>query len=237
MLEVDRNAREPRPSVLTSDNQLRRIGVHDLDGPVSPVTRIRIPKSFNAKVPPKSRRDLASSMRHAISEDAPPHSRRNSRHEDFGLGARLPDQEKKIADLRRALRLIRAMAAANAKTMHGGRSVGGSCGGRPMGWSGRSKAGRIPSPRLSTASAMSCPSMVTWKATTPDTSPSASTGSGFGGSTVRRTCSYPRLCGAVPSTTSTPPNWPRLPAPWFTKPNGKTVASGPGCPALPWNQP
>ncbi len=85
MLEVDRNAREPRPSVLTSDNQLRRIGVHDLDGPVSPVTRIRIPKSFNAKVPPKSRRDLASSMRHAISEDAP-HSRRNSRHEDFGLG-------------------------------------------------------------------------------------------------------------------------------------------------------
>jgi ATP-dependent RNA helicase HelY len=102
VLEVDRNAREPRPSVLTSDNQLRRIGVHDLDGPVSPVTRIRIPKSFNAKVP-KARRDLASSMRHAISEDAP-HSRNNSRHEDFGLGARLPDQEKKIADLRRALR-------------------------------------------------------------------------------------------------------------------------------------
>ncbi|SEJ04668.1 ATP-dependent RNA helicase HelY [Arthrobacter sp. yr096] len=102
VLEVDRNAREPRPSVLTSDNQLRRIGVHDLEGPVSPLTRIRIPKSFNAKVP-KSRRDLASAMRHAISEDAP-ESRRNSRHEDFGLGARLPDQEKKIADLRRSLR-------------------------------------------------------------------------------------------------------------------------------------
>jgi len=102
VLEVDRNAREPRPSVLTSDNQLRRIGVHDLEGPVSPVTRIRIPKSFNSKVP-KSRRDLAAAMRHAISEDVP-HSRHHSRHEDFGLGARLPDQEKKIADLRRALR-------------------------------------------------------------------------------------------------------------------------------------
>ncbi|WP_284978308.1 DEAD/DEAH box helicase [Arthrobacter sp. fls2-241-R2A-200] len=102
ILDVDPNAREPRPSVLTSDNQLRRIGVHDLDGPVSPVTRIRIPKAFNAKVP-KSRRDLAAAMRHAISEDAP-QSPRNSRHEDFGLGARLPDQEQHIADLRRALR-------------------------------------------------------------------------------------------------------------------------------------
>jgi ATP-dependent RNA helicase HelY len=102
VLDSDANAREPRPSVLTSDNQLRRIGVHDVDAPVSPVTRIRIPKSFNAKVP-KSRRDLASSMRHAISDEAPK-SRRNSRHEDFGLGSRLPDQEQKITELRRALR-------------------------------------------------------------------------------------------------------------------------------------
>ncbi|MBU8867563.1 DEAD/DEAH box helicase [Paenarthrobacter aromaticivorans] len=102
VLDSDANAREPRPSVLTSDNQLRRIGVHDVDAPVSPVTRIRIPKSFNAKVP-KSRRDLASSMRHAVSDDAPK-SRRNSRHEDFGLGSRLPDQEQKITELRRALR-------------------------------------------------------------------------------------------------------------------------------------
>ncbi|MGO4590110.1 DEAD/DEAH box helicase [Paenarthrobacter sp. 2TAF44] len=102
VLDSDANAREPRPSVLTSDNQLRRIGVHDVDAPVSPVTRIRIPKSFNAKVP-KSRRDLASSMRHAISDEAPKSSR-NSRHEDFGLGSRLPDQEQKITELRRALR-------------------------------------------------------------------------------------------------------------------------------------
>ncbi|BCW36399.1 helicase [Arthrobacter sp. StoSoilA2] len=102
VLDVDPNAREPRPSVLTSDNQLRRIGVHDLDGPISPVTRIRIPKSFNAKVP-KSRRDLAASMRNAISDEAP-RPRRNSRHEDFGLGSRAQDQEQKITELRRALR-------------------------------------------------------------------------------------------------------------------------------------
>ncbi|MFI2562910.1 DEAD/DEAH box helicase [Paenarthrobacter sp. NPDC018779] len=101
VLDADPNAREPRPSILTSDNQLRRIGVHDVDAPVSPVTRIRIPKSFNAKLP-KARRDLAASMRHAVSDDAP--KRRNSRHEDFGLGSRTQEQEKRIAELRRTLR-------------------------------------------------------------------------------------------------------------------------------------
>ncbi|QOT17063.1 MULTISPECIES: DEAD/DEAH box helicase [Paenarthrobacter] len=102
VLEVDPNAREPRPSVLTADNQLRRLGVHDIDAPVSAVTRIRIPKSFNAKVP-KSRRDLAASMRNAVNGDSS-RQRRNSRHEDFGLGSRAQDQERKIAEIRRALR-------------------------------------------------------------------------------------------------------------------------------------
>ncbi|MFK0006301.1 DEAD/DEAH box helicase [Paenarthrobacter sp. NPDC090520] len=101
VLDADPNAREPRPAILTSDNQLRRIGAHDVDAPVSPVTRIRIPKSFNAKLP-KARRDLAASMRHAVSDDAP--KRRNSRHEDFGLGSRTQEQEKRIAELRRNLR-------------------------------------------------------------------------------------------------------------------------------------
>ncbi|XAS69237.1 DEAD/DEAH box helicase [Micrococcaceae bacterium Sec5.7] len=102
VLSTDHSSREPRPAVLTLDNQLRRIGADDLEGPISPVTRIRIPKSFNAKVP-KSRRDLASSMRNALRENRPP-APDNSRNNDFGLAAALPDQEKKIADLRRALR-------------------------------------------------------------------------------------------------------------------------------------
>ncbi|UVJ37746.1 RNA helicase [Arthrobacter sp. CJ23] len=102
VLNSDDNAREPRPAVLTADNQLRRIGVHDVDGPVTPVTRIRIPKSFNAKLP-KPRRDLAASLRNAVREDVP-RVGRSSRNEDFGLGSRMPDQEKKIAELRRALR-------------------------------------------------------------------------------------------------------------------------------------
>ncbi|TPV53314.1 DEAD/DEAH box helicase [Pseudarthrobacter phenanthrenivorans] len=102
VLSSDHSSREPRPAVLTLDNQLRRIGTDDLEGPIAPVTRIRIPKSFNAKVP-KSRRDLASSARNALRENRPP-APGNNRNHDFGLATTLPNQEKRIADLRRALR-------------------------------------------------------------------------------------------------------------------------------------
>ncbi|WP_411373327.1 DEAD/DEAH box helicase [Arthrobacter sp. MPF02] len=102
VLSADHSSREPRPAVLTLDNQLRRIGFDDLEGPISPVTRIRIPKSFNAKVP-KSRRDLASSARNALRENRPPAPGHN-RNNDFGRAAAMPNQEKRIADLRRALR-------------------------------------------------------------------------------------------------------------------------------------
>jgi ATP-dependent RNA helicase HelY len=102
VLSADHSSREPRPAVLTLDNQLRRIGTEDLEGPIAPMTRIRIPKSFNAKVP-KSRRDLASSARNALRENRPP-ATTSSRNNDFGLATALPNQEKRIADLRRALR-------------------------------------------------------------------------------------------------------------------------------------
>lgn len=102
VLSSDHSSREPRPAVLTLDNQLRRIGIDDLEGPIAPVTRIRIPKSFNAKVP-KSRRDLASSARNALRENHAPAPGQNRNH-DFGRAAALPNQEKRIADLRRALR-------------------------------------------------------------------------------------------------------------------------------------
>ncbi len=101
VLSSDHHSREPRPAVMTLDNQLRRIGIHDVEGPLTPITRIRIPKSFNAKVP-KSRRDLASSVRNAIRDNRPPAP--PSRNDDFGRAAALPNQEKRIAELRRELR-------------------------------------------------------------------------------------------------------------------------------------
>jgi len=88
VLSSDHTSREPRPAVLTLESQLRRIGVDDLEGPIVPLTRIRIPKSFNAKVP-KSRRDLASSVRNALRENRPP-TRGSSRNTDFGLRPRMP---------------------------------------------------------------------------------------------------------------------------------------------------
>ena len=101
VLSADSQAREPRPAILTEDGQLRRISSYDVDGPVSAESWIRIPKSFNAKVP-KSRRDLASALRDAVREGRPP--ARTARNEDFGGSHNVAEQERKIAGLRKALR-------------------------------------------------------------------------------------------------------------------------------------
>lgn len=103
VLNADHHGREPRPAVLTLDNQLRRIGAEDLAGPLEPVARIRIPKAFNSKVP-KSRRDLASAARNALREERPLPANTNRRNDDFGLSTAAPDQERRITELRRALR-------------------------------------------------------------------------------------------------------------------------------------
>ena len=56
VLSSDHESREPRPAVMTLDNQLRRIGLHDVEGPLSPITRIRIPEVLQRQgpqVPPR----------------------------------------------------------------------------------------------------------------------------------------------------------------------------------------
>lgn len=52
----------PRPMVLTANRHARRLAMVDFNTPVSPITTMRIPKSFNARNP-QSRRDLASQLR------------------------------------------------------------------------------------------------------------------------------------------------------------------------------
>ncbi|MCC3298783.1 DEAD/DEAH box helicase [Arthrobacter caoxuetaonis] len=101
VLTPDTSAREPRPTILTEDKQIRRLNVGDLDGPLDVVSQIRIPKSFNARTP-KDRRDLASSLRNALREHRPPRPA-------GGRGASLhatgtERQEQAIAELRRKLR-------------------------------------------------------------------------------------------------------------------------------------
>ncbi|MDQ3103835.1 MAG: RNA helicase, partial [Actinomycetota bacterium] len=61
----------PRPMVLTVERHARRLSLVDFASPVRAATRMRLPRSFNARNP-QSRRDLASSLRHAIAEVPPP---------------------------------------------------------------------------------------------------------------------------------------------------------------------
>jgi ATP-dependent RNA helicase HelY len=53
---------DPRPVVVTEDRQLRKLSAGQLDGPVTVITRIRLPKGFNPRVP-QSRRDLIATLR------------------------------------------------------------------------------------------------------------------------------------------------------------------------------
>lgn len=55
----------PRPTVLTQDRQVKKLTVADAPGGIRTVARVRIPKTFNSRVPAQ-RRDLASTLRNAL---------------------------------------------------------------------------------------------------------------------------------------------------------------------------
>ncbi|MGN6523067.1 MAG: DEAD/DEAH box helicase [Actinomycetes bacterium] len=74
---LDGGREGPRPTVLTTDRQVRRLALIDFPGPVEPLERIRLPRTFNARNP-QQRRDLASTVRNAVPDGAgrrPPRSR------------------------------------------------------------------------------------------------------------------------------------------------------------------
>lgn len=90
---------DPRPSILTLAAQLRRLDPRDLDGPVVPVSKIKVSKKFTGKTP-KDRRDMASRMREALYQGLP--ARAGSQKKYFNERER--GDEQKIEELRRALR-------------------------------------------------------------------------------------------------------------------------------------
>ncbi|SEE82782.1 DEAD/DEAH box helicase [Jiangella alba] len=59
----------PRPTVLTEGRQVRRLSLIDFPSAVEPLAKLRIPRSFNPRVP-ASRRDLAASLRAKAPHDA-----------------------------------------------------------------------------------------------------------------------------------------------------------------------
>jgi len=94
----------PRPTVLTTERQVRRLTVQDVGAPVETLGRVKVPRDFNPRNP-ASRRDLASSLRNALAE--------GRRGDDLGDGdapsrrsrpARGGDVEAEITRLRRELR-------------------------------------------------------------------------------------------------------------------------------------
>ncbi len=88
----------PSPAVVTEDSQLRRLTLVDVPVPVDAVSRITLGKGFNPKSP-KSRRDLASTLRAKAPFDT--HQRGNP--QEAGAAAAAGD-EGRVAQLREQLR-------------------------------------------------------------------------------------------------------------------------------------
>jgi ATP-dependent RNA helicase HelY len=87
----------PRPTVLTAQRRVRRLSLADVPGPVEPLTRVPVPKSFNSRNP-QSCRDLASTLHNALgsTEQEQPARARRTR------SAAADDEE--LARLRAAMR-------------------------------------------------------------------------------------------------------------------------------------
>ncbi|MBS43526.1 MAG: RNA helicase [Nocardioides sp.] len=88
----------PRPYVVTAQRQARRLAMIDFPTPVAAVTRVRIPKSFDGRNP-QARRDLSSALRDKTHGLTPPPPGSTS-----SKGARPPEVEQQIADLRARMR-------------------------------------------------------------------------------------------------------------------------------------
>jgi ATP-dependent RNA helicase HelY len=84
---------EPRPLVITEDRWAGRLSVADFPTPVAALGRVKLPKQVDLRSP-RSRRDLASTLRNTGIEAPTPNRRR-------GEGS---DEDSELAALRRALR-------------------------------------------------------------------------------------------------------------------------------------
>ena len=91
----------PRPYVVTADRQARRLAMIDFPTPVTAVTRLKIPKSFNGRNP-QMRRDLASALRSRTHDLAPPPPGREAARRSADPAQTHADEE--IARLRAELK-------------------------------------------------------------------------------------------------------------------------------------
>ncbi|GAB2862794.1 DEAD/DEAH box helicase [Nocardioides pacificus] len=91
---------EPRPYVVTSDRQARRLALVDFPTPVHALSRVRVPRNFNARNP-QMRRDLAATLRSATHNLAPqPRASKSSKGDTLAT----TKQDSEIERLRTKLR-------------------------------------------------------------------------------------------------------------------------------------
>ncbi|WP_051681543.1 RNA helicase [Cellulomonas sp. HZM] len=87
----------PRPTVLTTDRQVRHLTVSDVGTGARTVGRLRLPGGFNARVP-AARRDLAALLRAEVDGMRPAGRQRK------GLQRAAAQDDERLAELRRRLR-------------------------------------------------------------------------------------------------------------------------------------
>ncbi len=85
----------PAPLVLTQGAQVRRLTESDLDGPLEPVMRLEIPRTFHGRNP-RARKDLAATLRAKVPKDPPPPATTTDEHD--------PQVREEIAALREKAR-------------------------------------------------------------------------------------------------------------------------------------
>ncbi|MGB3686193.1 MAG: DEAD/DEAH box helicase [Ornithinimicrobium sp.] len=90
----------PEPSVLTTDGQVRRIGVAELEEPLQALATVRIPKHFNARNA-SARRDLAATLRAQVPASTARRSESRPQVEVEGDPAAIAEVERLNIALRR----------------------------------------------------------------------------------------------------------------------------------------
>ncbi len=89
---------EPRPQVVTADRQSRRLAVPDFAVPVTALSRLRVPKNFNARNP-QARRDLVSALRERTHGFAAPRERVTARGDGVsGVSAEVDGLRRQLKD-------------------------------------------------------------------------------------------------------------------------------------------
>ncbi|KAA9393356.1 DEAD/DEAH box helicase [Kocuria coralli] len=110
VIATDSRAELPRPVIVTYDANLRRLGAQDLDGPLEPVSFVKLPNKVRTDSP-KDRKNVAGWMRAALQERRPARGEGDGASASHGGGGRAiqfargsSELEHRITDLRRRLR-------------------------------------------------------------------------------------------------------------------------------------